>query len=129
MEQSTLARDRISQAYLGLWGTQSTQERAKNRIDWLATNAKGPKNLDIGCSEGILPILLGREGNQILGIDVNPEAITYARELLEKEDETVTNNVQFQQENILAANDFEEEFDTVIIAEVIEHLFRPRRQY
>ncbi len=35
--------------------------------------------------------------------------------------------MQFQQENILAANDFEEEFDTVIIAEVIEHLFHPRK--
>ena len=56
-----LARDRIAQAYLGLWGSAETREQARRRIDWLASQVTGKRALDVGCSEGVLSVLLARE--------------------------------------------------------------------
>ena len=68
-------RDRIAAAYLGSWGSLLTQQRARARIDWMAGSAKGPRILDIGCSEGILAVLLARAGHDVVGVDIEPAAI------------------------------------------------------
>ncbi len=126
MEKLSLARDKISQAYLGTWGGEKVYQKARKRIDWLAKNALGPQILDVGCSEGILAILLAREGNIITGIDVNPDSLAYARSLLQNENNAVQNRVTFQEDNLFSLQHVEHDYNTVIIAEVIEHLYAPK---
>jgi len=120
-----LARDRIAQVYLGLSGTLETQEKARRRIHWLAGQAKGLRVLDIGCSQGILPILLAREGFHVTGLDVDAEALEYAREILARENEFVRQRVTLVHADLETAHLEPASFDTVILGEVIEHLIRP----
>jgi 2-polyprenyl-3-methyl-5-hydroxy-6-metoxy-1,4-benzoquinol methylase/spore maturation protein CgeB len=118
-------RDRIGAAYLGRWGSQLTQQRARARIDWMAANVKGPRILDIGCSEGILAILLARAGHEVVGVDIEPAAIAAARELLDAEPAAVQGHVKLRVADALTVDLGESAFDTVVLGEVIEHLTDP----
>lgn len=116
-----MARDRISQAYLGQWGDAATVAKARNRIHWLAEQVEGPRVLDVGTSEGILPILLGREGFEVVGIDINAEAIAHAAALLEQEPEAVRERVAFHNVSLFQ-HESDAAFDTVVLGEVLEHV-------
>ncbi len=118
-------RDRIAQAYLGLIGSPRMQERARARINWMAANARGPKILDIGCSEGILALLLARAGHEVVGIDVNAAAIAYGQSLLESEPADVRARVSLRVGDALGVDLPPAAFDTVVLGEVIEHLAEP----
>ena len=118
-------RDKVAQVYLGLedWGL--TGDVLRRRIDWMATEARGPRVLDVGCSEGILEVLLARRGVDVTGVEVNPDALEFARELLSKEPNEVRAHAS------LVHGDFMEErpvtglFDTAILGEILEHLDDP----
>ena len=60
-------RDRVSQVYLGLLDVGPTGAWLRRRIDWMADEARGPRVLDVGCSEGILEVLLARRGIAVTG--------------------------------------------------------------
>lgn len=124
-ERFILHRDHIAEAYLGKWGDAFTQAKSRRRIDWLVENAIGPKVLDIGCSGGILPILLGREGFEVVGIDINHDAITFANSLLEKEEPAVRNRVNFLCGDLFGDHLGGETFDCVILGQVLEHFSDP----
>lgn len=118
-------RDTISQVYLGLKGSVDTQEKAQRRINWMASQVKQGKVLDVGCSEGILSILLARKGIDVTGIDINAEALAYAQELLNKELETVRSKVKFIHGDLLDIEFEKESFDIVVVGEVLKHLLHP----
>lgn len=124
---SDLARDYVAQAYLGLWGGRETQDRLRERLHWMARQVQGPDVLDIGCSEGMLAILLAREGLRVVGIDINPGAIAYAETLRAQEEPFVRERARFLHGDILTTPLEAGPFDTVIIGEVIEHLVLPER--
>jgi 2-polyprenyl-3-methyl-5-hydroxy-6-metoxy-1,4-benzoquinol methylase len=120
-------RDRIAEAYLGRWGSAVTQQRARDRVDWMAACAQGPRVLDIGCSEGMLGLLLARAGHQVLGIDFEPAAIAAARDLLGAESSAVRARVELRVADALSVELDEHGFDTAVLGEVIEHLDQPSK--
>ncbi len=97
-------------------------KKTKERVEWICSNAKGEYVLDIGCSQGINSILLGREGKKVIGIDVLQEAIDFANDRLKCENDSVQSNVQFLSGDFLQLNMEEKKYDTVIMTEVLEHL-------
>lgn len=118
--------DRISEAYYGEMGFEF-EEKVKNRIHWICENAKGEKILDIGCSQGITSILLGRECKKVIGIDLHEESINYAKDLLKKEDEVTQKYISFELNNFMNMEFYDEKFDSIILGEILEHIFDPRR--
>ena len=55
----------------------------KKRLDWIVSNVRGKKILDIGCGEGVVCNLLQKLENieEIFGIDLSEKIITKAIEL------------------------------------------------
>lgn len=88
--------DRIFEAYNGTGGFKPEfMRKTRERLHWTCSQVWGRKALDVGCSQGIGPILLGRMGIDVLGVDVNPEAIAFAKKELEKEPDGVRRKVRF----------------------------------
>ena len=77
-------KDQIRAAYYDQLGS-GFGKKVRARVHWIVRQAKGEHILDIGCSGGVVPILLGREGKHVVGIDVLPEAIIEAKQALLEE--------------------------------------------
>ena len=116
--------DRVSEAYYGELG-ERLMRVTQHRMHWIRDNVVGNKILDIGCSQGIGPILLGRLGKQVTGVDISQKAVDEANEALEKEDLEVKEKVNFKKSDFLAYDANKEQFDTITITEVLEHLVNP----
>lgn len=116
--------DRVMEAYYGKLGDQFMRE-TQSRIHWICAQVKGRRILDVGCSQGIVPLLLAREGCQVIGVDTSPQAIEEAKGYLSAEPAHIQQNVTYINSDFLALDTLEVEPDTVVISEVLEHLVRP----
>ena len=116
--------DKIYEAYMGKLGFKF-QKETQARFGWLANSLEGERILDVGCSQGIFPILMARENKKVIGLDIAEKAIEFANELRNNESEQTRDNVEFI---VSSFNQYEtdKKFDTIILAEVIEHLLFPR---
>ncbi len=128
MESSILEidiHDRVFEAYYGLMG-ENMMTKTQQRIHWICSQVKGIDVLDVGCSQGILPLLLGREGKKVIGLDISSKAIAEAKEHLEKEEIHTKENIDFLHANFMMYDFGDKKYDTIIIAEVLEHLTNPQ---
>ncbi|MFH2007960.1 MAG: methyltransferase domain-containing protein [bacterium] len=113
-------------AYYREWGTRQTQDELRDRIHWILRQVTGKKVLDVGCSQGLVPLLLGRAGFDVLGLDVFAGAIETAHSNLAGESDAVKERVRFVLQDI---HEFEsdERFDTAVAGELLEHMIDPTR--
>jgi len=116
--------DRIYEAYMGEMGDSFAQS-VRERIHWMCKEAKGEKIYDVGCSQGIVSILLAREGSTVLGLDLQPESINFAEGLLEDESPAVKDNIKFVVGNFINYEVEGDNFDSIILGEVLEHIINP----
>lgn len=115
--------DKIYDAYFNGLGNNFGQ-KVRERIHWICEEATGEQILDVGCSQGITSILLGREGKRVLGLDLINESIIFANEKLKLEEQSTIENVEFKAGNFINEK-FDEKFDCIILSEVIEHVTQP----
>lgn len=97
-----------------------SREATRRRVNWLCDQARG-RVLDVGCSQGLVPWLLGHRGLDVTGLDMDAEAIAWARENLKNADPEAQARIQ------LICADFldyapEEKFGTILAGEYLEHL-------
>ncbi len=97
------------------------RKKVRERVHWVCSKTYGEKVLDIGCSQGITSIILGREGKHVRAVDISEQAINDAKENLGKEEIDTQKCVTFERANFMLM-DIEEKFDTVILGEVLEHI-------
>ncbi|MGH2821768.1 MAG: methyltransferase domain-containing protein, partial [Thermoleophilaceae bacterium] len=119
--------DRIAEVYEGTVGSREFQQVSRRRIHWMCAQVAGPDVLDVGCSQGIASILLGREGHRVVGIDRQHEAIRAARERLDQEEPEVRQRVDFRIGEGRAVTFPDDSFDAVLLGEVLEHQLEPRK--
>jgi len=115
--------DKINEAYYSPVNADGSNVY-RERVHWVCNQVTGSTVLDIGCSQGIVSLLLGREAKQVVGIDVAEESIEYAQEALLKEDKSVRGCVSFECVNMFNFSS-DTLFDSVILSEVLEHLSNP----
>ncbi|MDV4152002.1 methyltransferase domain-containing protein [Clostridium sp. AL.422] len=115
------ALDKINKAFSGEMG-EAFKDKTRQRIFWMMSKVQGENVLDIGCSQGITSILLGREGKKVIGIDALSESIEFANEELMSEEPEVRENVKFISANIVTTDLEFNKFDTIIMGEILEHL-------
>ena len=118
--------DRIFEAYNGDIGAEF-MHKTRERLHWICSQVWGSRVLDVGCSQGVVPIILARMGYAVDGIDISSEAIAFANEQLAKEPADVQSKVTY------TAVDFgkfvptkDRTYDVVTMSEVLEHLVRPQ---
>ncbi len=119
--------DRVSELYLGTGHFASTisHKPCRARIDWIVSEARG-RTLDIGSSQGIVSILLGRADHDVIGIEVEEPAIAFARNALASESPEVQRRVRFDHADIYGDVLANQRFETVVLGEILEHLADPR---
>ena len=126
-DDGLIARDHVAESYFGKVGNRKSTEKTRNRLYWMASQIVGTDVLDVGCSEGVLSILAAREGYSVTGIDLNSDAIQYARDLADQESAEVRERVDFKIVDLASVGDGKPVFDTVLAGEVIEHVLAPER--
>ena len=123
--EHTHVRDRVAQVYLGMVDWGPTGDVLRRRIDWMAEQAQGPHVLDVGCSEGILEVLLARRGLNVTGVELNADALKFARELLSNEPDEVQAHTRLIHGDFIHDRPVTGLFDTVVLGEIIEHFDDP----
>lgn len=118
--------DRINEAYKGDLG-DAFSEKTRVRINWIVNHVKGNLILDIGCSQGIVPIILGREGKIVDALDIAEESIQYAKSVLNNEHKSLHQNITFRVSNFMTETDLKSEYETILLTEVLEHISDPER--
>jgi len=118
--------DRITEGYYDKMGDQ-VGKKVRERVHWICLQASGGKILDVGCSQGIVPIILGREGYNVTGIDVDQGSIDFAQEQLTEERVEVQEYVKFVCDNFMTMDHNGQKYDTIIATELLEHLVSPER--
>lgn len=116
--------DRVMEAYYGKLGEHFMRE-TQARIHWICAQVSGRKVLDVGCSQGIVPLLLAREGCDVIGIDTSPQAIEEAKSYMAAEPTHVQAKVSYVNADFLSLDVQDADPDTIVISEVLEHLVRP----
>ncbi len=116
--------DRIAEAYKGNLG-EDFGVKTRYRINWIINRVNGNKVLDIGTSQGIVPIILGREGKKVDAIDIEQDSINYANEQLEKEHNSVKELINFKVSNFMTDDQLAKDYDTILLTEVLEHIADP----
>ncbi len=116
--------DRVMEAYYGKLGEHFMRE-TQARIHWICAQVSGKQVLDVGCSQGIVPLLLAREGCSVTGVDTSPQAIAEAQDYLQAEPTHVQQKITYVNADFLSLDITATEPDTIVISEVLEHLVRP----
>jgi SAM-dependent methyltransferase len=117
--------DRITEVYDGVFGSPRQQRIARQRVHWMCAQVRGDAVLDVGCSQGIVSILLARERHDVIGVDREEPALEFARARLAEEDEDTRQRLSFVHADAASLPFEDNRFDTVMLGEVIEHLVDP----
>lgn len=112
--------DRGFELYMGHTGNAWSQNAARRRADWLCEQARG-RVLDVGCSQALLPWLLGHRGLNVTGVDMDREALAWATEKLATAAPEAQANIRLVREDFLHFAPGEL-FDTIVAGEYLEHL-------
>lgn len=123
MNEKILNNDKIYEGYKGELGKEF-QMKIQKRFLWMSQMVQGNSILDVGCSSGIFPILMAREGKTALGIDIDKSAIEKANKIKEQEEKEIQEKVNFIN---VSMNDLKttNKYDTIILSEILEHVFYP----
>jgi 2-polyprenyl-6-hydroxyphenyl methylase/3-demethylubiquinone-9 3-methyltransferase len=113
--------DRISEVYKGEIWASANRQRARRRIDWLASQAVG-EVVDVGCSQGITSILMARAGHRVTGVDIEQSRIEYAEGDRLSEAPEVRDRLSFVHTDGESIPLPDSSVDSAILGEIIEHL-------
>jgi ubiquinone/menaquinone biosynthesis C-methylase UbiE len=114
--------------YLGFFarnaGTRYTfRRRLEEQFELLSADPEGSL-LEVGCGAGILPILAAQRFSNVIGLDVSPTAIEFARRLA---DRVGARNVRFYVADAEKLPFPNGAFSAVVCGEVIGHVASPEK--
>jgi len=120
--------DRVTELYRGEIFTPESQAICRDRVHWICSRASGRRVLDVGCSQGIVAFLLAEEGFEVLGVDVDDQAIEFARREAEQLPAEAASRLSFTVADVQALDPREiGSFDTIVLGEILEHFTHPER--
>src|SRR5262245_60951903 len=118
--------DRVYDAYTGEMGQHFMRETQK-RVHWMCSMVRGNSLADVGCSQGLVSMLLAREGKTVVGIDTSSAVIRSAEQHLLDEAVSVRQRVNFIEADFATHSFTGVAFDAIVMGEILEHLVQPER--
>lgn len=97
----------------------------RKRLDWVLKHAEG-RVLDCGCNDGAFTLELVKRGHEAVGVDILPMNINRALDNMPDIPE-ITSKLDYYVADIESLPFEDEEFETVVLTETLEHLIHPRR--
>ena len=97
------------------------------RIRWICSKVESSVVIDIGCSTGVVSILLAREGFEVVGVDFDNDRIEYANTDSEGESLDVRERLRFICGDIYKVGLPECAFGTAIMGQFLHHQESPDR--
>lgn len=119
--------DRVADVYFRRLDVTETQDACRDRIHWVCEQVTGRRVVDVGCSQGLVPLLLAREGHEVVGIDLEAQPLEVAQRALAKEPRQVQERVQLIQDDAFSTRFEPGTFDSAVCGEILEHLARPEQ--
>lgn len=113
-------------AYYGRLGPE-LQRKTRERIHWMCADVIGNRVLEFGGSQGLVPVLLAREGISVTGLSRREVLNEHAEDLLEAEDEAVQARVSLSVGGLFDLESENAIYDTIIVGDVFEHSVQPAR--
>jgi 2-polyprenyl-6-hydroxyphenyl methylase/3-demethylubiquinone-9 3-methyltransferase len=95
---------------------EQTEAKVKDHMHWMLEASKGETVLDVGCTDGLLSVMLAREGKHVVGMDVEGRGIEAARKRAAKEEAPVKKHLEFIHDHF-ASYSFKRKFDVIILNE------------
>ncbi len=106
-------------------GDALQQEKTRKRIDWMLSQQIGTKALDIGSSQGALPILLAKQGVAVCAVEKEGEPVAHARMLIEQELPEIKSKIELRVGEFCQSDLKGEKFNTVYIGEALQYAEKP----
>lgn len=114
--------DKSYQVYKGeLAWDEPTRANIQKRINRIIELSSGDV-LDIGCSDGIVSILLAEKGLNVVGLDMEQGHIDNAKANLEKASPKAQRKAFFRQGWAEELPQLSESFDIIVLGEILEHV-------
>ena len=122
-----MSRDRVNEVFHGRAGDEETIAITRERVDWIVDQVRGEKVLDLGTSQGIVALLLAERGTRVWAVDVAVDALAFgAGELRHASSgRSAGGRISFAAADGARLPFEDDEFDTVVFTEVLEHLEEP----
>lgn len=114
--------DKVAEVYDGKRFSKIDQEILRTRLHWIADQVVEGPVLDLGCSQGTGSWIVASRGFDVLGVDLEADAVAYAVE--NYQDKVKDGMLRYKQADLFGYAD-EREYSTVILGEVIEHFEKP----
>ena len=118
-------RDRVTQAYRGENVDAATKSLTRNRIHWILDQLPSGHVADLGCSEGIVSMLLGERGDRADGYDIDRDALEFAERERASRPGDQRERIRFQYADVVDIPTPEGNYDAAVLAEVLEHVDDP----
>src|SRR5690625_1292160 len=106
---------------------EQTEAKLKDHMHWMLEASKGETVLDVGCTDGLLSVMLAREGKHVVGMDVEGRGIEAARKRAAKEEVPVKKHLEFIHDHF-ASFTFDRKFDVIIFNDFFKEV-RDRERY
>jgi 2-polyprenyl-3-methyl-5-hydroxy-6-metoxy-1,4-benzoquinol methylase len=103
------------------WEQGAFKERIHNILSFLSSS--GPRVLDVGTGVGTFAIELAEQGCQVIALDYSAQALGFCRANARKR--KVLHSVQATRGGAEWLPFADETFDTVVAADILEHLYDP----
>ncbi|MFH1419408.1 MAG: methyltransferase domain-containing protein [Planctomycetota bacterium] len=117
----------VSQRYPDGIETCEGKLARRARAHWVCSKVVGQRVLGVGCSQSTTAIILGREGANVVGIDIRETAIREAQDALQREPQYVRDNVEFALVDVFDTTFQPGSFDTIILDHILDKLTQPAR--
>lgn len=88
--------------------------------------SKGAEILDLGCAQGNFTLALAELGFKVLGVDLKPSFIEYAKQKQQSGSSMQKTLASFRVQNAMETS-FANQFDVILFLEIVEHLDNPSK--